>query len=168
MGWSGHQTHTPSPWSSISTGNREAHGTTEPFGTTRKSCIRYTGVCEDGWFRFIRFLLYTKSVVPEYSFCMAEPRNRYPHCSRGCAGALLCVSVVGMGRRRGITCNCIHIEDTNSTSHLTPLHNSIYFASYLLCTIQSKQMTKSVESPARRLRCPCADSSAASGGPSSN
>ena len=49
---------------------REAHGTTEPFRTTRKSCIRYTGVCVDGWFRFIRFLLYTQSVVPEYSLCM--------------------------------------------------------------------------------------------------
>ena len=55
---------------------REAHGTTEPFGTTRKGCIRYTGVRVDGWFHFIRFLLYTKSVVPEYSLCMRNHGTR--------------------------------------------------------------------------------------------
>ena len=55
---------------------RKAHGTTEPFGTTRKGCIRYTGVRVDGWFHFIRFLLYTKSVVPEYSLCMRNHGTR--------------------------------------------------------------------------------------------
>jgi hypothetical protein len=40
---------------------RAAHGTTEPFGTTRKSCIRYTGVCVDGWFLVYPFpLVYAK------------------------------------------------------------------------------------------------------------
>ena len=61
--------------------SREAHGTTEPFGTTRKGCIRYTGVRVDGWFHFIRFRLYTKSVVPEYSLCMRNHGTTELICS---------------------------------------------------------------------------------------
>ena len=51
------------------------------YAYAEKPCIRYTGVRVDGWFHFVRFHLYTKSVVPSVydgTVCLHAPPGINP------------------------------------------------------------------------------------------
>ena len=70
----------------------EPRNLSEPQG--KAVSIRYTGVCVDGWFRFIRFRLYTKSVVPEYRLCMRNHGTRELICSVAYLFTFVCTTKI--------------------------------------------------------------------------